>query len=66
MTALPDDDPPLTLAGRADEEAVAAADRLFGGDFSAEAQMLFTAEAFRTTVHRAVESCRGGSCSSPR
>ena len=36
LAPLPDDDPPAGLAERAGDEAIAVAQRLFGGDLSAE------------------------------
>lgn len=41
LAALPDDDPPPSLAERGGPEAVAAAERLFAGDFSAAALQAF-------------------------
>lgn len=41
LAPLPDDDPPPTLAERGGLEAVAAAERLFGGDFSPESRDAF-------------------------
>ena len=41
LAPLPDDDPPAGLAERAGEDAVAVAQRLFGGDFSPETQDAF-------------------------
>ena len=41
LASVPDDDPPPSLSERAGNEAVAAAGRLFGGDFSTASQDAF-------------------------